>query len=129
MRRVLVVSEAAGEGDRICDRLEEAGFDVMRCPGPRAPTYECIASRGCNCPLATGTDCVVLDGELESDAALQGTPSWWLASYYRSHGLPVIALTDPLGTSPLQEQDGVSVVARRADPDLVLAAVRQALGA
>lgn len=93
MPTVLLVVSSKDKREELGARLEARGIDVMICGGPRAPTYECLATRDEHCPLAAACDTVVLDCDLDSDAAMRGTPSWLLAEYYTRLGLPVVALT------------------------------------
>ena len=90
---VLLVERSATARDRIGSWLEEAGYEVLDCPGPTGPEYRCVAGRGRGCPLVRGADAVVLDLWLDSDAALEGTSAVDLMGYYLGHGLPVVALT------------------------------------
>src|SRR5712691_7819822 len=70
---VLLVERSRDVRDRIGGWLEEAGYDVLNCPGPTAPDYRCVAGRGGSCPFVHGADAVVLDLLLDSDAVLEGT--------------------------------------------------------
>lgn len=90
--RVLLVAPDATDRDRIGGWLEGVGHEVLGCPGPGAPDYTCVGSRGGDCPLAEAADVVVLDLDLQSDAALVGTPSWQLLDYYVGRGHPVLAI-------------------------------------
>ena len=90
----MVVLVVAGEDVRagIGPRLEEGGFEVMLCPGPRGPEYRCVGGRVGACPLANGADVVVLDAWLPGDDALDGTPSEELLGLYLASGRPVALL-------------------------------------
>jgi hypothetical protein len=72
--------------------LEESGFEVCLCPGPRRPDYRCIVDRGLECPLARSADLVVLDSWLQSDADDAGMTSLALIRYYRSLGMAILVL-------------------------------------
>lgn len=98
-RSVLVVERSERTRSRVGGWLEEAGFDVMWCPGPTGPGYRCVAGRGRACPLARAADVVVLDLWLESDAMMEGTSGLDLLGYYLRSGLPVVALTQ--GSEPV----------------------------
>src|SRR5438128_2743515 len=74
-RTILLVSDDPALTAVVCPSLEGAGFEVMVCPGPQGPEYECIAGHGGDCPLAHAASCVVMEGELAGDVAMQGTPS------------------------------------------------------
>lgn len=90
---VLLVERPGRARVRIGNWLEEAGYQVLDCPGPTGPDYRCVAGRGGACPLVHGADAVVIDTWLESDAVLEGTPAVDLLGYYLGSGLPVLALT------------------------------------
>ena len=70
---VLIVDRDADTRDRVGTWLEDAGLDVVACPGPTAPEFTCIGSRDGQCPLAQEADVIVLDLWLDSDAAMVGT--------------------------------------------------------
>jgi CheY-like chemotaxis protein len=90
---VLVVEASTVVRDRIGSWLEDAGYEVLACSGPRSPDYRCVGSARGGCPLVHGADAIVLDLWLESDAALEGIPAVELLGYYLSSGVPVLALT------------------------------------
>ena len=90
---VLVVEGSTVVRDRIGGWLEDAGYEVLTCSGPRRPDYRCVGSAPGGCPLVHGADAIVLDLWLESDAALEGIPAVELLGYYLSSGVPVLALT------------------------------------
>ncbi len=98
-RTVLVVERSEETRGRIGRWLEEAGFEVLACPGPTGPDYRCLAGRGRPCPLVHGADAVVLDLWLESDLMVEGTSGVDLLGYYLGSGLPVLALTH--GSEPV----------------------------
>jgi DNA-binding response OmpR family regulator len=89
---VLVVEHDAELRDRLGGWLEEAGFEVLVCPGPSQPDYTCVAGRGIPCPLTRAADLVVLDLWLGSDSVLQGTSSTELLSHYLESGKLVVAM-------------------------------------
>ena len=105
--------------------LEDEGFDVLVCPGPRAPHYTCLASDGGRCPLAAAADVVVLNMRQASDEAMQGTPGWELLLYYLEHGSRVVAFSgDPDSFRPRPDQD-VAVLRRPPDRRELIGAVRR----
>jgi CheY-like chemotaxis protein len=77
---------------RIGAWLESADIQVYQCPGPSAPTYNCIASSGKPCPLVHAADLVLLDLWLASESALMGTSASQLLSYYVATGKPVVVV-------------------------------------
>ena len=121
---VLVVEADADERDRLGTALERGGYDVVLCPGPIGPDYDCIGGREGRCPLIEGCDVVVLDLWLESDTLMMGMPSEELLRLYVAAGKPVITLgsADPL--SPLLRDEPIGHLARRPDPKGLLRAVR-----
>jgi hypothetical protein len=103
--RVLVVEGSGDLRDRIGGWLEEAGYEVMACPGPQCPEYRCLGGEGLLCPLARAADLVILDLWLDSDCALQGTSGIDLLSYYLSLDTPVVAISyGPEATRLLAEE-------------------------
>jgi DNA-binding response OmpR family regulator len=116
-RTVLLVEHDRGVLERLGEWLEEAGFQVMVCPGPTAPSYTCIGGEGGPCPLVRAADGVVLDPCLASDAVLTGTSAVELLSYYVSTGKPLVAFTgrDSDAAVRLFGDDGVVFV--RWPPD------------
>lgn len=69
---VLVVEADADERERLGMVLEHGGYDVVLCSGPTGPRYVCIGEREGRCQLIGGSDIVVLDLWLESDALMMG---------------------------------------------------------
>jgi CheY-like chemotaxis protein len=51
--------------------LQDAGYDVLTCPGPSAPEYSCIGSRAGGCPLVDPASLVVLDLSFSPDAMVR----------------------------------------------------------
>ena len=66
--------------------------EVTACPGPSAPTYTCIGTRGLRCPLEAAADVVVVDAELPGEEDADAASGLDLLSYYTGWGKPVIAL-------------------------------------
>lgn len=90
---VLVVEADEELRDRLGDWLEEAGYEVLTCPGPTAPDYTCVAGRGQPCVLVVPADVVVLDLWLGPDTAMTGTRSEELLDYYGAVGKPVVTIS------------------------------------
>jgi len=90
---VLLVEQDEQTSSRLAGWLEDAGYDVLVCPGPSAPDYRCVASRRGSCPLVAPVDLVVLDLWLAGDAHMIGTSSGQLLDHYIATGKPVIALS------------------------------------
>ncbi len=91
---VLIVDADPDTRDRVGGWLEDAGLDVVACPGPTAPEFTCIGSRDGRCPLAQKADLIVLDLWLDSDAAMVGTRAWNLVRFYRSLNKPLLVMSD-----------------------------------
>jgi CheY-like chemotaxis protein len=89
---VLVVEPDVFEREHLGEVLEDAGYEVITCPGPTAPDYTCMGSREGACPLLSQADVVVLDTWLASDELGVGTSSDELLELYATHGRTVIAL-------------------------------------
>jgi hypothetical protein len=113
MDTVLLVAQDGERATAIAGALEERRFDVMWCPGPRAPTFTCVSSRGRRCPLTAYADVVIVDGWLSAEENHSGTPYWRLVLYYHSLGIPVVVLVGAEAL-PGPVPDG-SIVALRAD--------------
>jgi CheY-like chemotaxis protein len=126
-KSVLVVEP---DHDRLFDIggwLEDAGYEVLLCPGPRAPSYECVAAHNGDCPLAKAADVVMLDMHLASDDAMQGIPGWELLLYYLDRGAKVVALSgDPDSFRPRPDHE-VAVVRRPPDRRELIGAVTRLL--
>jgi CheY-like chemotaxis protein len=125
MKSVLVVENDYDRRFEMGGWLEDAGFDVLVCPGPRAPSYTCLAADDRDCPLATVADVVVLDMHLASDEAMQGTPGWELLLYYLDRGPRVVAIAgDPDSFRPRPDAD-VAVLRRPPDRRELIGAVNR----
>jgi CheY-like chemotaxis protein len=88
---VLVVESDRDDRELIGSWLEDAGFEVMACPGPRAPGYVCVGGREGSCPLIAPADVVVIDLRLASEDVMEGTAAAELLALYTSSGRPVVA--------------------------------------
>lgn len=124
---VLVVDADPVGRRRIGDWLAEEGFGIMPCPGPSAPDYVCLGGKGLPCPLPQAADVVVLDLELNSDDAAQGTPAWALLSYYLAQGKPVVALSHHRDRYGLPQQGDLMVLPSVADKKSLVGSVKRFL--
>lgn len=122
--RVLLVDADPAARERIGKWLSQEGYDVIECPGPSAPDYTCLGSRGMDCPLAKAAAVVVLDLNLASDAVVAGTPSWRLVDYYIGRGHPVVAISGPQQMGRFFFDDRVISLDKPIDRDSVIAAVK-----
>ena len=122
---VLVVEADHEERERLGGLLEGAGYRVMACPGPSAPSYTCIGGLEGYCPLIERADVVVLDTWLASDDAGLGTSSDELLQLYVNSGRTVVAIGPNASLSPYA---GGYVICLPDHPieDQLLAAVRSA---
>jgi CheY-like chemotaxis protein len=120
---VLLVEPNRSRSVEIGGWLEDAGYEVFACPGPSAPQYTCVGSTGAACPLAEGSDVVVLDLQLASDDAMQGTPGWELLIYYMERGERIVALTTAHDPVHPRTDEGVIVLDRPVERRQLLDAV------
>ncbi len=122
--RVFVVESEEWIRDLLVPWLQEAGFQVVTCPGPQGPDFSCPGATKEGCHLAEGADLIVLDLELESDLLVCGVAGWELLHYYRSLDKPVVVLTgfeDAIRPLP---SDRIAVLPRPPDRDGLVEAIR-----
>ncbi|HEX6580773.1 MAG TPA: hypothetical protein VF195_07870 [Actinomycetota bacterium] len=121
---VLLVESDDAERERLGMALEQAGYQVIACPGPTAPDYTCIGGREGYCPLLERADVVVLDPWLAGDELGVGTSSDELLALYTGSGRTVVAIDaaplDPVARGRMIRLD------RRPGAETVVAAVRVA---
>lgn len=122
---VLVVEHDRGQLDRLGRALEDAGFDVIPCPGPTAPEYRCIGDRESYCPLVEQADVVVLDPWLAGDELGVGTTADALIGLYGDRGRTVVLLGSEGWLDPFSAGHVVRL-GDRPDRHEVVAAVRSA---
>ncbi|MGH2709890.1 MAG: hypothetical protein ACRDH9_01625 [Actinomycetota bacterium] len=91
-KTVLVIAAEAEDRDRYGEWLEDEGFEVLTCPGPRRPEYTCVGTKTGTCALARGADLVILDTALPGEDVREGTPATDLVSLYSSLGKPVFGI-------------------------------------
>ncbi len=121
---VLLVESLADSRNRMSGWLEDAGYEVLVCPGPGEPDYVCLGGRGLPCPLAAPADIVVMSMQLRSDDIQQGTPGWLLLTYYVELGKPVVAVSgEPDPVHPLPD-DQVTLLTRPVDHKELIDALR-----
>ena len=122
--KVLVVESEEWVRDLLVPWLQDAGFQVVVCPGPQGPDFSCPGATKEGCPLAEGAELIVLDLELESDLLMCGVAGWELLHYYRSLDKPVVVLTgfeDAIRPLP---GDRIAVLPRPPDRDGLVEAIR-----
>lgn len=122
---ILVVAYPSEDRARIGGWLEDAGFEVMTCRGPRGP-HPCIGMRG-HCPLAEAARAVVLDACLEDDPLGESIPAWQVLDVYLDLALPVVVLADAEDRLAVEAREGLVSLPRAAHRDVLVEAAGQAL--
>jgi len=124
-KTVLLVDLDATERDHLGKALEDAGFQVLGCPGPSFPDYTCVGAREGDCPLVEHADAVVLDLWTRGDELGFGTSGEELLELYVSSGRPVVSL-GPGGqlTDPTAEERVIRLD-EHPEAERVVAAVRR----
>jgi hypothetical protein len=116
---VLLVAPGSQDRDTMACCLEDAGYEVMVCPGPQEE-QNCVGLRGRRCPLSFGADVVVLDMGPGDDPAGPVLPGWQLLDLYSRWELPLVAVV-PWGV--LVTEDPVIPVERPVVREDLLGAV------
>jgi len=124
-RTVLLVEPDDDERERLGEALEEAGYQVIACPGPTDPDYTCIGGWEGYCPLLERADVVVLNTWLASDEIGVGTSSDELLQLYVWSGRTVFAIGPGGWLSPFAGGQ-VMCLDERPEGTAVVAAVRGA---
>jgi hypothetical protein len=122
---VLLVESTPAERERLGEALEDAGYEVITCPGPTAPDYTCVGDRVGYCTLVERADVVVLDPWLAGDEVGVGTSADVLVELYASRGRTVVLLGSAGWLDPHAGRHLVSL-GDRPDAAEVVAAVRAA---
>lgn len=121
---VLVVESEDRLREPLVSWVREADFDVVMCPGPQGPDFDCAGASRSGCPLAESADLVVLDLELESDLLMCGVAAWELLHYYRSLDKPVVVvcgIDDAIRPLP---GDRIAVLRRPPDREAFVEAIK-----
>ena len=126
-KTVLLVDLDGAERDRFGESLEDAGFDVLGCPGPSAPEYTCVGAREGYCPLIERADAVVLDLWTPGDALGVGTSAEELLELYVRSGRPVLALGPGGQLADPTADEHVLRLEEHADAGTVVHAVKRLL--
>lgn len=121
---VLVVESEDWLRELLVPWVREAGFEVLTCPGPQGPEFDCAGASRYGCPLGESADLIVLDLELESDLLVCGVAAWELLHYYRSLDKPVVVLTGVEDAIRPLPGDRIAVLRRPPDRDALVEAVR-----
>lgn len=122
---VLLVQSDSEERERLGQALEDAGHQVIACPGPIAPDYTCIGGREGYCPLLERADVVVLDPWLAGEELCVGTSSNELLELYAGSGRTVVVLGPGGWLDPFVGGDVIRMEGR-PEAGQVVAAVRTA---
>lgn len=120
---VLVVSDDLGLSDQVGAWLEEAGLDVLLCPGPG--TGGCVGLSGSRCALERAADAVVLDLHPSGDSFVDVSRRNELARYYSICGKQVLVLTDDIGQPEQLGAIGAATLGRFADRQQVTVALQE----
>jgi hypothetical protein len=122
---VLLVESDPIELERLGRAIEDAGSQVIECPGPTAPDYTCIGGREGYCPLLGRADVTVLDTWLAGDELGVGTSSDELVEIYAASGRTVVALGAGGGRAPFVTGNVIHLDDRPSAAEVV-ASVRMA---
>ncbi len=109
-RRVLLVEADPGNRHKFGMWLQESGYEVRTCPGPKSPDYTCVGGRRGECPLVEPADVVVLGLDLDSEIEEVGTSAFELLSLYTSSGKPVVVFGPDPGIANVFDPAVVTVV-------------------
>jgi DNA-binding response OmpR family regulator len=120
---VLVVSDDHGLSDQVGAWLEEAGLEVLFCPGPGSGG--CVGLSGHRCALERAVDAVVLDLHPSGDSFVDASRRNELAHYYSICGKPVLVLTDDIGQPEQPGAIGAATLGRFADRQQVTVALQE----
>jgi CheY-like chemotaxis protein len=123
---VLLVESDPNESERLGEALEDAGYQVMACPGPKAPDYTCIGGSEGYCPLVERADVVVVDTWIPGNEIGVGTSSDELLELYAASGRTVVVLGPGGGLRSPFAPGHIVHLAERPDVPEVVAAVRTA---
>ena len=127
MAAVLLVTDRHSVENALAPVLEDAGYEVVTCPGPQPSDYLCMGSRCGRCPLAAQADVVVLDADIAGDRVGGGTTSHELVRLYRRMERPVVLLADPVKLAGWRGDTGVQVLPQASGPRAVLEATARAV--
>ena len=125
MEIVLLVEANPAERRWLGERLKDAGYALVDCPGPRREDFSCLGVRGQHCALVEIADVVILDGRVLQHGTDRKAATRLVHSYLTS-GKPVLVLIDSGAAPPSFESDRVAT-ADRSDPSTVLKAVGELL--
>jgi len=103
---ILLVEQDEQRRARFGEWLQDAGYEVLTCPGPSAPAYSCIGTRAGRCALVDPASLLVLDLSFSPDAMVRAPIGVDLLGFYLLTGKPIIALGrgDDLLADPPEDQ-------------------------
>lgn len=120
---VLVVSDDLGLSDEVGDWLEEAGLEVLLCPGPGS--RGCTGLAGRQCALERAADAIVMDVHPTGGSFRDASRPTELARHYSISGNPVLVLTDDGGQLEQLGTIGAATLGRFADRQQVTETVQE----
>lgn len=123
---VLIVEAEPDHQAELSRWLTGAGAEVATCSGPHLAEPSCPMGQRGPCELVRGADVVVLDGWLESDTMMEGSPGWELAVAYHAIGTPLVLLSGRADPVTFQGDARVIVLERRPSREDLILAVRRA---
>lgn len=126
MKLVLLVEANAEDRRRLGGWLEDAGYSLMDCPGPRREDFSCLGVRGRRCALVEIADLAILDSRVLHRASMDNRAATRLVHYYLTSGKPVLVLTDSAGSPLMFENDRIAI-ADRSSQKAVLTAAKELL--
>ena len=121
---VLLVQRSCDERETLADWIEGAGYDVVLCSGPVAPSYVCVGDRTGSCPLIEDADVVVLDCRLQNQSAEATSPADLLSLYVCS-GRPVVVLGSEGLARLFADDDAIFLDEENEDGTGLLDAIRR----
>jgi hypothetical protein len=121
---VLLVESDEPTRKQLGDWLEQAGYGVMDCPGPRREDFTCLGIRGRRCALVEIADVAILDGRVLGQAEPDIKAAGRLLHYYVGSQKPVVVLMD--AREPHFHFESATVArANRGSRESVLGAIRE----
>lgn len=126
MELVLLVQSNGDDREQLGGWLQDAGYSVLDCPGPKREDFSCLGIRGRRCALVEIADLVILDGRVLEEAGAENAGVRKLVHYYLGSGKPVLVLLDRIDGGTSFENDRVAT-ADRCDREAILSAARDLL--
>lgn len=92
MKKVVLAHGDRATAELYSGWLRQAGFHVVVCPGPSAPTYHCFMLQTSRCPIVAEADLLVYDPWLECDTDETSATDLVRALRGRYAGTPILVL-------------------------------------